>query len=588
MEHYLNWSGVRCRIFNVGSYRRQAYATLQQQKMALTTNGINGSSGNVMTPSERDQKGACDADFFDANNKEAATLREQVAETALRDMLRWIDDVDEDDGVADGSSSPNHDGTDSFQRNERIAIFDATNSTNKRRQWILEECTSRTKRKGKTTGVVFVESICDDKELLMENYKFKVSNSPDFEGMSVEASMEDLMKRVKKYEDQYQTIADDSLSYIKVFNLSTKLLVNHIYGRLAKHLVPALMAWHIGSRPIFLVRPGETISGLAMDGEDYVHQGTSIDGQDPRSLDISNKGRKRVMRGDTLGPSGHKFKGELLEFMIEEVHHFLRQRASVQDTMSTGTAMSGIATVRYDAVSPRSTQNETGGTMGSVSPSTEADQYDAGSFPLRVLTSTMPRALDTVAWDATHNISISQMSNLNPLDKGDYVRMELEELRDVYPNFFNALQADPYGTRCAHMLCLFVLNCILVGHFSHTLHDCTAARFPGGECYQDLIRRLASVVIDMEQQVIPTLVVSHVSILQCLMAYFRNTPVENCMSIEVPIHTVIKFEPVQGGGFRETQHSFVSGMEIPGRKGSDLSPWGHNRNNSLPIWGDHL
>jgi hypothetical protein len=67
--------------------------------------------------------------------------------------------------------------------------------------------------------------------------------------------------------------------------------------------------------------------------------------------------------------------------------------------------------------------------------------------------------------------------------------------------------------------------------------------------------RLKSVVIDMEQQVIPTLVVSHVSILQCLMAYFRNTPVEKCMEIEVPMHTVIKFEPVRGGGWRETQHS---------------------------------
>jgi hypothetical protein len=81
-------------------------------------------------------------------------------------------------------------------------------------------------------------------------------------------------------------------------------------------------------------------------------------------------------------------------------------------------------------------------------------------------------------------------------------------------------------------------------------------RFPGGECYRDLIMRLKSVLIDMEQQVIPTLVVSHVSIIQCLMAYFRNTPVEKCMEIEVPMHTVIKFEPVRGGGWRETQHSF--------------------------------
>jgi Histidine phosphatase superfamily (branch 1) len=75
--------------------------------------------------------------------------------------------------------------------------------------------------------------------------------------------------------------------------------------------------------------------------------------------------------------------------------------------------------------------------------------------------------------------------------------------------------------------------------------------FPGGESYRDLIRRLGSVVIEVEQQVIPTLVVSHVSILQVLIAYFRNSRIESCMNIEVPLHTVIKFTPVRGGGWME-------------------------------------
>ena len=61
-------------------------------------------------------------------------------------------------------------------------------------------------------------------------------------------------------------------------------------------------------------------------------------------------------------------------------------------------------------------------------------------------------------------------------------------------------------------------------------------------------------VIDLEQQVIPSLVVSHVSILQCLMAYFRNAPIEKCMSIEIPMHTVVKYEPVRGGGWKESFH----------------------------------
>ena len=111
--------------------------------------------------------------------------------------------------------------------------------------------------------------------------------------------------------------------------------------------------------------------------------------------------------------------------------------------------------------------------------------------------------------------------------------------------------------------------------------------------------RLTSVVIDVEQEVVPTLVVSHVSILQCLMAYFRNTRVEQCMSIEVPLHTVIKFTPVRGGGWSESQHPLYDVVEPVERAAGDstgnLSALGggdgdsHSGScSSLPIWGDSI
>ena len=116
-------------------------------------------------------------------------------------------------------------------------------------------------------------------------------------------------------------------------------------------------------------------------------------------------------------------------------------------------------------------------------------------------------------------------------------------------------------------------------------------RFPGGESYRDLIRRLTSVVIDVEQQVIPTLVVSHVSILQSLIAYFRNTPVEKCMSIQVPLHTIVKFTPVRGGGWKETliplfdvgDKSTVTAVESV----SDVSHVSCSESGS-PIWNDGM
>ena len=65
--------------------------------------------------------------------------------------------------------------------------------------------------------------------------------------------------------------------------------------------------------------------------------------------------------------------------------------------------------------------------------------------------------------------------------------------------------------------------------------------------------------MDLEQQVVPTLVVSHVSVLQMLVAYFRNSPVEECMDIDIPLHTVIKFTPARGGGWSESIHPLANG-----------------------------
>lgn len=386
--------------------------------------------------SDRQRTGACDANFFDAHNSAASELREKVAELALLDMLSWLDNEDEDSDEENGSMILNdlskHSSVSSlggsarltFQADERVAIFDATNSTDKRRKWLLDRCT----RREKPTGVVFVESICDDQELLEENYRYKVSSSPDFAGMPQDVALADLRARVKKYEEQYETVEDDSISYIKVFNLSTKVWVNHIYGRCANLIVPGIMAWHIGTRPVFLCRPGQTISGILTDGEDYVAK-NKIDTKDPRFLDWSTRTRRKNFRGDGLGHTGRQFQQDLLDFCYDESHSFMFKRASVRDMAYTGTSLTG------QAESDAWVINESG---------EDPDHRDP--FPLRILTSTMPRAIETVYWD-DFEFKINQMSNLNPLDKGDFAGMELEEIRKVNPGFYEKLQQNAFGTR---------------------------------------------------------------------------------------------------------------------------------------------
>lgn len=478
--NFVTWRGSECRVFNVGKYRRQA------------------------------AEGACGADFFDSKNENAAALRQEVARLALEDMLRWLDHED-------GESSAT---TPIMQRKDRVGIFDATNSTKERRDWVLKECTCRVKRSGKPTGVVFVESICDDKDLLHENFMTKVNNSPDYKGIDVKEGMADLIMRVKKYEEAYETIEDDTQSYIKIFNLSSKMLVNHIYGRMAKSIVPALMAWNIGTRPVFICRAGQTRNGT-----ERVTMNTGMS------------------QSESLGRQGKAFRDALFGFMKVECLDFIRrrQKAAFSPDLNTGTSISGVMNRGFGSqldlasLSCRHHEQEH---------NEEEDNYVGTDgvtplpFPCHMMSSTMPRARQTIEWD-NMPYPVEMLSNLNPLDKGDFTGRELEELANDHPEWYNRLAADPFYTR-----------------------------FPGGECYGDLTSRLESVVVDIEQQVGPVLVVSHVSVLQVLVAYFRNTPVEDCTSIALPLNTVLKFTPAKGGGWQESKHLV---LDSPNNSLCDLS-----------------
>ena len=69
-----------------------------------------------------------------------------------------------------------------------------------------------------------------------------------------------------------------------------------------------------------------------------------------------------------------------------------------------------------------------------------------------------------------------------------------------------------------------------------------------------MIDRLWPVIIDLEQTLGPAVIVSHVSVLQVLLSYFRSTPVSQSIQVEVPMHTVFKFVPLRGGGWLESRH----------------------------------
>lgn len=194
-QRYLKWLSIDAQVFNVGTYRRND------------------------TPQPT-------ADFFDTSNVEGERMRRAAAEAAVTDMLKW------------------------FKHGGVIAILDATNSTKERRRWIKERCD----QKGVET--LFVESKCDDEELIMSNILEVKTTSPDYKGMNPETAAQDFRKRIRNYEKVYQTIDQDEndLTYLKIMNVGKQVIINRIQDYLQSRVVYYLMNLHIKPRSIWLSR----------------------------------------------------------------------------------------------------------------------------------------------------------------------------------------------------------------------------------------------------------------------------------------------------------------------------------------------
>lgn len=79
-----------------------------------------------------------DASFFQPSNAKAAKMREQVAMSTLDELLDYL-----------------------LNENGSVGILDATNSTSARRQLIFK----RIKEREPKLGILFIESICENKEV---------------------------------------------------------------------------------------------------------------------------------------------------------------------------------------------------------------------------------------------------------------------------------------------------------------------------------------------------------------------------------------------------------------------------------------
>ena len=291
MARYLNWLQHPTRIFNVGDRRRvvagightipdRTTAALREsvRRMSSTTTGpqgivdysellpppavrtkilVNGevttspisplqmnSSANaeegrkdpiqLLAPDPIDQS----AQFFDPSNAKAKQIREQVAHQALDELLKYV--------LEDGGS---------------VGILDATNHTRDRRLSLVKHIRER----DENINILFVESRCQDQNLLEANMRLKLSG-PDYRGKDPVAAFKDFQERVTQYEKSYQPLdefeEENNMAYCSMVDVGRKMVTHQVKGFLSIQTVTYLMNFNLAPRQIWITRHGESIDNV--------------------------------------------------------------------------------------------------------------------------------------------------------------------------------------------------------------------------------------------------------------------------------------------------------------------------------------
>ncbi|TNE92473.1 MAG: fructose-2,6-bisphosphatase [Deltaproteobacteria bacterium] len=135
----------------------------------------------------------------------------------------------------------------------------------------------------------------------------------------------------------------------------------------------------------------------------------------------------------------------------------------------------------------------------------------AGDERVPVWTSTLRRTIQTAS--ALH-LPSSPWRALDEIDAGKCDGLTYDEFHRRYPDDFASRKADKLRFR-----------------------------YPRGESYQDVVRRVEPVIVEIERQRRPLMIVAHQAVLRALYGYFLDKAPESVPHLDVPLHTVIELTP---------------------------------------------
>ncbi|KAF8753740.1 Bifunctional 6-phosphofructo-2-kinase fructose-2,6-bisphosphate 2-phosphatase [Rhizoctonia solani] len=390
IERYLRWMGVKIKVFSLGDYRRRLLGGAQQ-----------------LPP-----------DYFTLGEKspETAKLRTSIREGCEQMVVDFFN-----------------------KEGGQVAIYDANNGTKQSRKTVGE----RFEKLG--VHVIFLESMCDNQDIVISNIRSVKISSPDYKGWDPEKAIEDYMLRIKDHEIHYEEVDETNWPHIKIINVGEKIMINKIYGYLQTRIIFFLMNIHNKYRTIYFARSGQSL------------------------IEHSYKA------DSDLSEAGWEYSEKLMNFVLQRREKHLAERKKL------GTAVD---------------ENK----------------------KLTIWTSTRRRSHHT-AWPfqklGYRVVEKNQMCEINP---GVWDGLSPELARERYPDEWARFLRDPY-----------------------------AHRAPRAESYHDLCVRLEPIIVELEHEQDDLLIITHASVIRCLLAYLIGLPSSEVPAVEIARGDLIQVTPTSYG-----------------------------------------
>ncbi|KYK61180.1 putative 6-phosphofructo-2-kinase [Drechmeria coniospora] len=396
LQRYLSWQQHDSHIFNVGNRRRTAAGIKVSAKPTLAPehdrldppvraatillNGVPApDSIATLEPPEptaltldgaagEEQEGLDQsAQFFDPKNEKAAAMRDQVAMDTLDELLDYL-----------------------LNKGGAVGILDATNSTVKRRQQVVRHIKDREPK----LGILFIESICEDQNLLEANMRLKLSG-PDYRDKDPYKSLEDFKNRVAAYASAYVPLGAyeeaNDLQYIQMIDVGRKLVQHRLKGFLSGGISNYLSSFNLAPRQIWITRHGQSVD----------NELGKLGGNSP------------------ITERGHCYGLALHKFITQKRKEWLMEQKSKM-------AQASFPPLPGDNTPPYPDMNQ---------------DLDEKNFC--VWTSMLQRSVETAEYfDVDDDYDVKNWEMLNELNTGQFEGMTYDEIAKKYPDEFQKRAND--------------------------------------------------------------------------------------------------------------------------------------------------